>query len=594
MDEKLTFKGGFRRLLSYALPYRKKLMGIGVLMIVFALLLNSLPLLLRKVIDSWITEPNQPTASSWGLLVIAGAYLFISITGGVGQYIQGILSAGVGQSILRRIRADVFDKAMHLSLSFYNTTPVGTLITRATSDVDVLQQFVTNGLVGAIADCFMFICVAGFMFYLNVQLAMALFIVLPVALSLLLLANWRLHDANRHIRSAQAKLNAELQESITGMDTIQVFGHEPQIYEQFCNTNDELLDASLKEVKWFSFYFPVIELSQVAGAILVLFYGIYSMKNNGSVTVGMIVAFLAYLKEFFRPIQNLSDKAGLYQQARASCERVFALLDTPISVQDTANPKPLADKTCSSLEFKHVWFAYHNEDWVLKDISFSISSGEHIAIVGATGAGKSTVAQLIPRFYDIQRGMITCGGVDIREVQQQELRHRIALVPQEPFIFSGSIMDNIRLYNPNVSEKDAIEAAEYVHAAPFINRLPQAYRTICGERGTRLSTGQKQLIALARAFLLNKCEILILDEATASVDSETEVFIMQALHNLSRGKTSITIAHRLSTIRHADRILVMQNGHIIAKGKHENLMTDCPYYNRLYQLLVEEQIAPSV
>lgn len=577
----------------YARPYGRALLIIGGLMLIFAVLQNSLPLLLRRAVDVWLLKPveGQPSANVRGLFFLALLYLFIAVVSGAGRYIQGVMSARVGQSILRSIRADVFSKAMRLSLDYYNYTPVGKLVTRVTSDVDVLQQFVTDGMVGAVADCFMFAGVAGFMFYLNPLLAGVLFVVLPLSLSLLTLANWRLHQANRDIRTAQASLNARLQESITGMTTIQMFGQESRICDSFSDVNGELLNANLREVKWFSFYFPVIELSQALGAVLVLVFGVYSMQHGGSVTVGMIVAFLAYLREFFRPIESLSDKAGLYQQARASCERVFELLDTKETVSDVSDPRVLPDPPRGSVNFNHVWFAYKQEDWILRDVTFSIREGENAAIVGATGAGKSTIIQLISRFYDAQRGQVLFDGMDVKTVAQATLRHRIAIVPQEPFIFSGSILDNIRLNDTGIPSEKVIMAAKHVHAHGFISRMPNGYGTLCGERGTRLSTGQKQLLALARAFLLNECSLLILDEATASVDSETEQCIMQALQALSKDRSTITIAHRLSTIRHADRILVMQHGEIIARGVHEELMDHCAYYNRLYRLLVEEQVS---
>jgi ATP-binding cassette subfamily B multidrug efflux pump len=390
------------------------------------------------------------------------------------------------------------------------------------------------------------------------------------------------------VRLRQSSLNSYLQEMITGMTTVQLFNRQPTAIQRFAQHNGPLRDAFLRAVKWFSFAFPATEIMNALAVALILGYGGYRiLAGHDDITIGVLIAFLAYLRDFFRPLDDLSEKSNVLQAAMASAERVFGLLDTPEEIEDPARPAELA-KFRGDIEFDRVWFAYHNEDWVLRDLSFRIAAGTSLAIVGATGAGKTSVISLIARFYDLQKGAVRVDGVDVRQYRQTDLRRRIGIVLQDPFIFSGTIADNIGLHNPAVTREQIVQAARYVNAHRFVEKREGGYDAVLQERGAGLSTGQKQLLALARAICQNPDILLILDEATASVDTETELLIQDALKKLMRGRTSIIIAHRLSTIRHVDHILVMRLGQVVEQGSHAALLAHGGYYKRLYELLSHE------
>jgi ATP-binding cassette subfamily B protein len=465
-------------------------------------------------------------------------------------------------------------------------------MTRVGSDVEAMQRLLTDGLIGLAADVFTIIGILGYMIYLSPRLALILVVLFPVLLGILVFLNSRVRAAHREVRKRTSALNSFLQEMITGMLTIQLFNREERTRGRFAEYNQRLRDALLRSVKWFSYSFPATEILNAATLSLVLSIGGISLiRGDEALTLGILIAYLAYLRDFFRPLEDLSEKSNLLQSAMASSERVFALLDTPEEIVDPADPAPL-EKFRGEVELDRVWFAYNDENWVLKDVSVRIRPGESVAIVGATGAGKSSIISLISRFYDIQRGAVKVDGRNVRDYRQSDLRRRIGIVLQDPFVFSASIADNIGLFNPSLTRDQIVAAAEYVNAHTFIQARPGGYDAMLRERGAGLSTGQKQLLALARAIAQDPDILLILDEATASVDTETEWLIQDALKKLMKGRTSIIIAHRLSTIRHVDRILVMRHGEIVEQGSHAALMAANGYYQRLYELLSHQPPGP--
>jgi ATP-binding cassette subfamily B protein len=574
------------RLLRYGRRYVPMMVLTFVLIVGMTVLFNYLPVLIRNAIDGWIDNKSlEQAARIRGTVRIGVLYLLLAAVGGVFRYLQSLAAAWTGQRIVRDIRDDVYRKALRMPRRYFDTTPVGKIMTRVTSDVDVVQQFVTQGVVGSLADVFMLLGVLVFMVYLSPLLALTLFGIMPLMIILFVFANKRLRHANREIRTAQSALNANTQESLSGMSTIQLFNRQRFVREMFGEYNEALRRASFQEVRWFSFYFPVLEFTQALSTILVLGAGGgLIMYGKGQVTLGVLVAFLAYVRDFFRPLDSLSNKLGTLQQALAACERIFDLLDRDEQVSNPESPVTF-HSIQGELEFDHVSFAYDDVNWVIRDLSFRIKPRESLAIVGATGSGKTTIINLLARYYDVQQGQVKIDGVDVRRYVKEEVRRHIGIVVQEPFIFSGSVADNISLHDPGISRAQIEQAARYVNAHTFIERMPHGLDTVLNERGGGLSAGQKQLLALARAMAQNRDAILVLDEATANVDSETEQLIQDALQRIMQDRTCIIIAHRLSTIKHVDRILVMYQGRLAASGSHEQLIRQDGYYRRLYEYL---------
>ncbi len=573
-------------------------MGLSLLLILgTTLLLNALPMILQRAIDTYLVPGTglEYEARSAGLLRMGGLYLALATAGFSLRFGQGLLTAWIGQSIVHDLRRDVFDKAMRLGLPTFDRTPVGTLMTRVSSDVEAVQRFVTEGVVGLLADAFMLVGIAGYMLVLNPRLAGITALMLPPLVVGIERINRRLRRANRAIRARQADVNACLQESLSGVTTIQLFNREAQARERFDVANRGMRSAHFEEVGWFSRFFPLIEIGQNAAAALLVGVGGWLVLGGGdALSVGMLVAFLAYVRNFFWPLSDLSDKAGTYQRALAAAEHIFELFDTPEDVPDPpdtgtplqASPSGAARSgPAGDIRFENVWFAYNDEDWVLRDFNQLIRRGESVALVGATGAGKTTLINLLARFYDVTRGRITINNRDLRDFRKADLRGRVGLVLQEPFIFSGTVLDNISLGAPSLSRAAVEQAARQVNAHLFIERLPEGYDTVLGARGGGLSTGEKQLLAMARALAQEPDIVLVLDEATANVDTETEVLIQDALQRILRERTTITIAHRLSTIRTADRILVMRDGRLTDQGTHVELLGSSDYYRRLCELL---------
>jgi ATP-binding cassette, subfamily B, multidrug efflux pump len=580
-----------RRLLGYARPYRASLGLALVVILLMAMTTSFMPVLLKTAIDNYLVpdDSGMDAAQRIGGLTRTGwLYFGMAVAAFLLRYFQSYLMAWAAERIIFDMRAAIYAKILRLPLRYMDRNPVGRLMTRVTSDVEAMQKMVTDGVVGLVADVFALFAIMGFMLYLSPHLAFTLFLILPVLLAVMAWINWNTRRAHRRVRSKQSSLNAYLQEMITGMLTVQLFNREQSVWRKFDERNRELREGWLESVRWVSYFFPSMEvLNAVSVGLLLVVAGAAILQGSDAVSIGVLVAFLAYIRDFFRPIEDLSEKSNIFQAAMASSERIFGLLDEPEEITDPLVPVSLTTFR-GEIEFEHVWFAYQQEDWVLKDLSFRIAPGESVAIVGATGAGKTSIISLINRFYDVQRGCVRVDGQDVRSYRQVDLRRRIGVVIQDPFIFSGTIADNIQMHHPDVTREQVIEAARYVNAHRFIEALPDGYETHVQERGITLSTGQKQLLALARALVQNPDILLILDEATANVDTESEQLIQEALKRLMHGRTTILIAHRLSTIRGVDRIMVLRGGEKIEEGTHRALISHEGYYRRLYELLAHQ------
>ena len=575
-----------KRLLAYSLPYWRWLLLALALICFTTLAVNCLPLILQRITDQCFVAPSVPAGERIQTLLKLGLiYICIAAVGHLVRYAQALLTAWIGQKIIYDLRIAVFKKVLRLHQGYFDTTAVGTLMSRVTSDIERLQHFVTEGVVGSIADLFMLFGIMGYMIYMSPILSLSIFATLPLLFAFMFYVNVKLRDANRDIRDRQAKLNALLQEDLTGMTTIQLFNREASAMEEFDQRNTHLRSAYFDEVRWFSLYFPTIESGQTIAILITLAVGGFTiLGDSAAITLGTFIAFLAYVRNFFHPLGSLSDKAGSFQIAMASIERVFSVLDEEEIIQDPAQPET-PERIAGSIAFNNVWFAYNNDNWVIKDLSFAVEPGQVLAVVGATGAGKSTIINLIGRFYDVQQGSVTIDGTDVKQFSKHELRSRLGYVFQDPFIFTGTVADNIGLETPGINRADIVRAAKTVNAHTFIKAMPQGYDTIMNERGEGLSLGQKQLLVMARTLAQNPELLFVLDEATASVDTATEMLIQDALAKLMANRTSIVIAHRLSTIRHADRILVMRHGELVDQGTHDELMGRDGYYRQLYELL---------
>jgi ATP-binding cassette subfamily B multidrug efflux pump len=576
-----------KRFLAYSKPYWQWLTLALVMIVVTSLLINFLPVLMQRIIDECLIGANGTADERMTRLTRFGI-MFIGIAA-IGQgirYVQGLLTAWIGQKIMYDLRLSVFKKVLRLHQGYFDTTAVGTLMTRVTSDIERLQHFVTDGVVGSLADIFMIIGIMGYMIWFSPMLSLSIFATLPFLFALMYFINMRLRNANRDIRDRQSKLNALIQEDLTGMTTIQLFNRESSAIADFDKRNGRLRSAYYDEVRWFSLYFPSMESGQILAILITLALGGYAVMNGSDViTVGKLFAFLAYVRNFFQPLGSLSEKAGSFQVAVASIERVFDLMDEEEKITDPDQAES-PDRLAGTIAFNNVSFAYVEDNWVIKNLSFKVEPGQVLAVVGATGAGKSTIINLIGRFYDVQKGSVSIDGIDVRNFTKHNLRERLGYVFQDPFIFTGSVADNISLGKPGIERADIVSAAKTVNAHAFIEEMAQGYDTVMNERGAGLSLGQKQLLVMARALAQNPELLFVLDEATASVDTATEILIQDALAKLMTNRTSIVIAHRLSTIRHADRILVMRHGELVDQGTHEELMAHDGYYRQLYELLL--------
>jgi ATP-binding cassette subfamily B protein len=505
------------------------------------------------------------------------------------RYSQNLIMQRMGQDVMYDMRSNIFSHLQRQSLSYFDHNPVGRMMSRLTSDVDALNELLSSGVVAIVGDFVALVGIVIVMLLLDWKLALVSLAVLPVIYVVSQRFQRWMRRTYRDQRIRLARVNAFLQENLSGMLVLQLFNREKRQAEEFDRLNKHYLEANVEALRAFALFFPIINLCYALAVALLLWYGAGAVLSQ-VVTVGVLVAFFQYTERAFQPIRDLAEKYNIMQAAMAAAERIFVMLDEPISIEDSAAPVELG-QVRGDIEFRHVNFEYNPGEPVLKDVSFQIPAGTSVAIVGATGAGKTSIISLLGRFYDVQNGAILLDGVDVRRVRQQQLRRHIGVVLQDAVLFSGTIAGNIRLLDESITDAQVRHAAEFVNAAGFIEALPDGYEHEVKERGTNLSVGQRQLLAFARAIAFNPEVLLVLDEATSSVDTETEALIQDALEKLMAGRTSIIIAHRLSTIRHVDRIIVLHKGRVVEEGTHDELMARGNFYYRLYQLQYQEQEA---
>jgi len=585
-----------RRLMTYLRPYKWSV----VLAVFLTLLVMPLevvgPYLFGLGVDKYIVpgaNHAMPAATALhGIGLVSLAFLIASLLSFAVQYLQVRIMQNVGQQTLYDLRKEIFERMQRLPMSFFDHSPVGRLVTRVTTDVDALNDLFAAGIAAMANDALVLLGIGAIMMKMNWRLALATFAVLP----LIMISTWifreRVRDANRRIRTAIARINAFLQEHISGMSVVQIFNREQKSKDQFAELNRIHMEAYKDAITAFAVFFPAVELFSMAAIAVVFWYG-GLLSFAGAVTVGVLISFMQYAQRFFRPIQDLSEKFNILQSAMAACERIFKLLDEPLPAPPAEAPLVLSAPR-GDIEFRNVWFAYHgganpkDEDWVLRDVSFHIAPGQTLAIVGHTGAGKTTLIQLLLRFYEIQRGEILLDGVDIRRFDVHQLRKQFGIVLQDPFLFTGTLETNVRLGDEEISRARVESALREVGLGSLLDSLPEGVETVVNERGSTFSVGQRQLINFARA-LAHDPRFLILDEATSSVDTKTEILIREALDRLLEGRTALVIAHRLSTIQHADRILVFHKGRLREQGSHQQLLAERGIYYRLYQLQYKDQ-----
>lgn len=584
------------RLLGYMAPYKWRVIFALALVAVVTPLELAPPKLFQVAIDKYLVPGSKAQlglSQAWhGIVFISLAYFAVLAFDFLAQYLQLRIMQRVGQQTMYDMRTEIFGHLQRLPMSYFDRNPVGRLMTRVTTDVDALNDLFAAGVVTMINDFFLLAVMAGLLFYIDRKLALDAVAVLPFIFVVTMVFRKYVREANRKIRTAIARINAFLQEYISGMAVVQLFNRERKARAEFAKRNKDNMLAWRDAILAYALFYPAVEFLSFATIALIYWSGGNRILHN-TLSLGVLIAFTMYAQRFFRPIQDLSEKFNILQSAMAASERIFKLLDEPITIDSHADARQLASPR-GEIEFRNVWFSYKNvaeptdEDWVLRDVSFRISPGESFAIVGHTGAGKTTLISLLLRFYDIQRGQILLDGIDIRFLNLQELRKQFGIVLQDPFLFTGTIESNVRLGTPGISRRDVEQALQDVGLGGYLRSLPQGVETDVNERGSTLSVGQRQLISFARALAHNP-RFLILDEATSSVDTKTELQIREAVSRLLSGRTALVIAHRLSTIQHADRILVFHKGRLREQGAHQELLAQRGIYFRLYQLQYKEQ-----
>lgn len=573
-----------KRLLQFVKPYKLRFSYLIILTISLGVVAPLRPYLVQYTLDNHVVTGNYQKLLNMIILLIG----LLTIQGIV-QYLHTYLSGWIGQYIIKDIRVKLYSHLLKLRLKFYDNTPIGRLVTRTVSDVETLSEVFSQGMAAMIADILQLVFILGIMLYTDWRLTLVSLSMLPLLLMSTYVFKERIKVAFNEVRNAVSNLNSFVQEHITGMSIVQIFGSEKQEYEKFKAINEEHKRANLKTVKYYSIYFPVAEIFSAAGIGLLIWYGAKGVLNEQEtgITLGMLIAFIMYIQMFFRPIRMIADRFNTLQLGIVSTSRILKLLDSDEHIVDNGT-KQLSEIE-GNVKFDKVWFAYNDKDYVLKGISFQVNSGETLALVGATGAGKSSVINLLNRFYEIKRGTITVDNTEIHDIDLTNLRSHIGVVLQDVFLFSNTIRYNITLGNPTITEAQIIEAAKLVDAWKFIEKLPGGLDYNVMERGATLSVGQRQLISFVRTMVYNP-KIIVLDEATSSVDTETEELIQNAIDKMMKGRTSIVIAHRLSTIKKANKILVMDKGEIKEEGSHEELLQSDGFYTQLHKMQYKEII----
>ena len=580
-----------RRLLGYLRPYLRLL--FPALLLTFAL--NLLGILQPKFTEyaiDWYILPRKST----GLDLLVGLYVGVQLLRLLFSYFQALLLNTVGQYVMFDMRRELYDKLQHQEVAYYDRNPVGRIMTRLTSDVDSLNELFTAGITDLLGDVVMIFAIIGVMLWMDVRLTLVTLLTVPM---LWVATTWFRIGARKGydmVRTRFARINAFLQEHFAGAQTVQIFNAELKSVNKFREINADYRKANIDTIFYYAVFFPLVDFISAVGIALIIWYGGYRVMQNTPghtvLTLGALVAFIQYSSFLFQPIRDISDKYNVLQAAVVASHRIFKTLDLPIAITSPAQPAK-SGRAVGRIEFENVWFAYKDEDWILKDVSFKVEPGQSIALVGHTGSGKSTITNLLMRFYDVQRGRILLDGVDLREWDLQSLRENFAVVLQEIFLFSGTIEGNIRLGRQDITEERVKWAAQEVSAEPFVNRLHGGYQAEVKERGAGLSVGQKQLISFARALAFDPA-LLILDEATSSIDTETEQLIQQAIERVMRDRTSIVVAHRLSTIQRADQIIVLHHGEIRERGTHQELLAQHGLYWKLYKLQYADGPRPAL
>lgn len=586
-------KNLLRRLLTYAKPYIPKfVLAVAIIVVIVALELYQ-PILIGQAVDGFLSEySNNSTliqgaeqgVHAAGIIKIAFTYLLTVIVVFILQYSQARILARTGQNIIYNIRMEIYTHLSQLSLSFFTKNPIGKLVTRVTNDTEALNEMYTSVIVNILKSIFVLFGVIITMTTYNLRLSLLTFTVIPFIIVFTFTFKTMSKKIHREIRSKISAINAFISEHVSGMKVVQIFAVEDAIFNKFKEENENLRKQHMRQLLTFSIYNPTNYLMRIIAYCILLWFG-GKMVVEGTVSIGTIVVFQRYITKFFEPIQELAEQVNIIQSASAASERIFLLLDEEPEIKDSENALEV-ESFKGSIEFKNVWFAYKEDEWILRDVSFKVNPGESVAFVGATGAGKTTIQNLICRYYDIQKGEILIDGINIKDIKVSSLRRNIGQMLQDVFLFSGDIKSNIRLRNENISDQEIIESSKYVNADSFISKYDDSYDHRVIENGAAFSAGQRQLVSFARTLAF-KPDILILDEATANIDTETEVLIQDALKKLMKDRTTLIVAHRLSTIQNSNKIIVMHKGKIREEGTHQELLSKKGLYYKLYKLQYE-------